>query len=134
MPRLFVVPLGKGKALPDPSSVETLMTNLPDIDFPNLNGIETTPDRRALVVAHNVQGTLYRVDPGDGSASQVEIDHGFAGPDGMVRQGRRLYVVEPHLSVTGMSAEEIAEVIKAAPVEDAASRWVEGWKQRKKCS
>lgn len=34
----------------------------------------------------------------------------------------------------GMSAEEIAEVIKAAPVEDAASRWVEGWKQKKKCS
>lgn len=32
----------------------------------------------------------------------------------------------------GMSAEEIAEVIKAAPVEDAASRWVEGWKQKKK--
>lgn len=32
----------------------------------------------------------------------------------------------------GMSAEEIAEVIKAAPVEDAASRWVEGWKQNKK--
>lgn len=34
----------------------------------------------------------------------------------------------------GMSAEEIAEVIKAAPVEDAASRWVEGWKQKRKCS
>lgn len=34
----------------------------------------------------------------------------------------------------GMSAEEIAEVVKAAPVEDAASRWVEGWKQKKRCS
>ena len=32
----------------------------------------------------------------------------------------------------GMTAEEIAEVVKAAPIEDAASRWVEGWKQKKK--
>ena len=30
----------------------------------------------------------------------------------------------------GMSAEEIAEVIKAAPVNDAASRWVEGWNKK----
>jgi Na+-transporting NADH:ubiquinone oxidoreductase subunit NqrC len=33
-----------------------------------------------------------------------------------------------------MSAEEIAEVIKAAPIEDLASRWVEGWKQKRKGS
>lgn len=32
----------------------------------------------------------------------------------------------------GMSAEEIAEVIKAAPVDDVASRWVETWRQKKK--
>ena len=31
----------------------------------------------------------------------------------------------------GMSAEEIVQVIKAAPVEDAASRWVEGWREKK---
>ncbi len=34
----------------------------------------------------------------------------------------------------GMSADEIAEVIKAAPVEDAASRWVEGWRAKRKQS
>lgn len=94
-PRLFKVPLGKWGRLPDAGGFEVLPVDMPDIAFPNLNGIETTPDGRALVVAHNVQGTLYRVDPRDGDAAVVDIDHSFAGPDGMVRQGRKLYVVEP---------------------------------------
>ena len=32
----------------------------------------------------------------------------------------------------GLSAEEMVDVIKAAPVEDAASRWVESWCAKKK--
>ncbi|MFW2334621.1 SMP-30/gluconolactonase/LRE family protein [Ilumatobacter sp.] len=94
-PRVFKVPLGTWGRLPGAGAVEELPVGMPDIAFPNLNGIETTPDGRALVVAHNVQGTLYRVDPRTGDAAVVDIDHSFAGPDGLVRQGRKLYVVEP---------------------------------------
>ena len=52
---------------------------------------------------------------------------------GMHRRQAELELKQEMLD-RGMSAEEIAEVIKAAPVEDAASRWVEGWKQKRKCS
>ncbi|MEL7156434.1 MAG: hypothetical protein AAFN30_07535 [Actinomycetota bacterium] len=93
-PRIFKVPLKRG-GLPGVDGFEEIPVDMPDIAFPNLNGIETTPDNRALVVAHNTEGTLYRVDPRTGSASQVDIDHAFGGPDGMIRQGRTLYVVEP---------------------------------------
>lgn len=94
-PRLFKVPLGRGGGLPGPDGFEELPVDMPDIAFPNLNGIETTPDNRALIVAHNTEGTLYRVDGRTGAASLVDIDHTFAGPDGMIRRGRTLYVVEP---------------------------------------
>jgi sugar lactone lactonase YvrE len=50
-PRLFKVPLGRGGKLPEPGAVEELPVAMPDIAFPNLNGIETTPDNGALIVA-----------------------------------------------------------------------------------
>jgi sugar lactone lactonase YvrE len=94
-PRLFKVPLGRWGQLPAATSFEELPVTMPDIAFPNLNGIETTPNNKALIVAHNVEGTLYRVDRDTGDAAEVDVDHSFAGPDGLVRQGRNLYVVEP---------------------------------------
>jgi sugar lactone lactonase YvrE len=48
-PRLFKVPLGRGGKLPEPGAVEELPVAMPDIAFPNLNGIETTPDNGALM-------------------------------------------------------------------------------------
>lgn len=46
---------------------------------------------------------------------------------------RRLEIeLKQDLLDRGMTAEEIVEVIKAAPINDAASRWVEAWQQRKK--
>lgn len=94
-PRLFKVPMWNGGRLQPPDRVVELPVDMPDISFPNLNGIETAPNNRALIVAHNVEGTLYRVDPSDGSAAVVDVDHTFAGPDGMLRRGLDLYVVEP---------------------------------------
>ncbi|MGI9596865.1 MAG: SMP-30/gluconolactonase/LRE family protein, partial [Acidimicrobiales bacterium] len=94
-PRLFKVPLGPGTGLPSAGVVEELSVDMPDISFPNLNGIETTPDNRALIVAQNVEGTLYRVDPSTGDAALIDIDRSFAGPDGLLRRGRDLHVVEP---------------------------------------
>ncbi len=94
-PRLFLVPFGNRHRLPGPEAVEELPLDVPDVAFPNLNGIETTPDRRRLVVAHTVLGTLFTVDPSTGSASEVDLGGAtFTGPDGLVRQGRTLYVVE----------------------------------------
>lgn len=97
-PRLFKVPLSRGIRLAEPDAFEELPVTMPDISFPNLNGIETAPDNLGLIVAHNTEGTLYRVNRFTGDATLVDVDHAFAGPDGMIRDGRNLYVVEPGAS------------------------------------
>jgi sugar lactone lactonase YvrE len=97
-PRLFVVPLGAGKNLPPQSAVRTLATNLPDIDFPNLNGIETTPDGRHLVVGHTTGGMLFRVDPHTGQGNPIDIGTPLPANDGIVRRGTTYYVVQNALA------------------------------------
>lgn len=93
-PRVFEVPLGRRGGLPDPSEVTEIAVDVPDVGFPNLNGIETTPGNHNLVVAHTLLGDLFAVDKKSGSAQRMEVDVSFAGADGLVRNGRTLYVVE----------------------------------------
>jgi sugar lactone lactonase YvrE len=98
-PRLFVVPLGSGKSLPAPSAVETLATNIPDLGFPNLNGIETTPGGSSLIVGHTLAQALYTVDPTTGDGTEVDIGGvPLVGNDGLIRRGTTVYVVENALS------------------------------------
>src|SRR5688572_7254984 len=62
------------------------------------NGIETTPDGSALLVINSFNGTLYRVDPATGTATAVGGGTGLANGDGLLRQGRTLYVVQNRLN------------------------------------
>jgi hypothetical protein len=105
-PRIFVVPLEAGQALPDQSAVSTLATDVPDIAFPNLNGIETTPDGSRLVVAHTVGAALFTVDPSSGNSALIDTGMPFPGADGIVRRGNTIYVVEN--SIAQISAVTIA--------------------------
>ncbi|MFI5859931.1 SMP-30/gluconolactonase/LRE family protein [Streptomyces sp. NPDC051546] len=58
------------------------------------NGIERTPDGRALVVVHDTAQALFRVDPRTGSATRTVLDGGSVGNgDGLALHGRTLYVV-----------------------------------------
>ncbi|MCX5192775.1 superoxide dismutase [Streptomyces sp. NBC_00249] len=58
------------------------------------NGIERTPDGRALLVVHDTAQALYRVDPRTGAATRTVLDGGsVANGDGLVVHGRTLYVV-----------------------------------------
>ncbi|MFD9407531.1 SMP-30/gluconolactonase/LRE family protein [Streptomyces sp. NPDC059989] len=58
------------------------------------NGIERTPDGRALLVVHDTAEALYRVDPRTGEATRTVLDGGSVGNgDGLVVHGRTLYVV-----------------------------------------
>ncbi len=104
-PRLFVVPLGKGQRLPDASAVTELDVGVPDITFPNLNGIETLP-AGGLVVGHTVGQTLFAVDPADGSAAAIDVGVPLIGNDGIIRRGTTLYVVENALAQ--ISAVQVA--------------------------
>ncbi|MFD4243365.1 SMP-30/gluconolactonase/LRE family protein [Streptomyces sp. NPDC058525] len=58
------------------------------------NGIERTPDGRALLVVYGAVQSLFRVDPRTGSATRTVLDGGsVANGDGLVVHGRTLYVV-----------------------------------------
>jgi sugar lactone lactonase YvrE len=113
-PRLFVVPLGNGQSLPDPSAVHTLATDLPDLAFPNLNGIETLPNGKGLVIAHTAGGVLFALDPATGEGTQIDLGVGLLGADGLIRRGTTVYVVE----------NGAAQVTAVKIRSDGSSGWV----------
>ncbi len=65
----------------------------------NANGISTTPDGSALLVVNSTTGKLYRVDPATGATTVVDIGRvNLAAGDGLLRQGRLLYVVRNRIN------------------------------------
>ncbi|MGI5372865.1 superoxide dismutase [Streptomyces sp. CA-251387] len=66
----------------------------PGGEYWGANGIELTPDGRALLVVNDNVSLLYRVDPRTGQATEVALDGGsVSNGDGLVLHGRMLYVV-----------------------------------------
>jgi hypothetical protein len=97
--RLYSVPLGaaghpSGPATAIPLSGDFELVTEGDLPI-NLNGIDATPDGRWLVAAHSSLGVLYRIDPGTGVATTIDL-RGASVPsgDGILLQGRTLYVVQ----------------------------------------
>jgi len=91
-PRLYFVPVVRG--VPGPLRTLALSGPAADVsgDF-NLNGIAATPTGHTLIVAHSALGKVFTVNPRTGSSAEiVGIDLEFA--DGLVLDGRRLWVVE----------------------------------------
>ena len=72
---------------------------LPGAMVINANGIAQTPDGRALLVVNSATGKLFRVDPRNGVATQVDLDgYALTNGDGLLVQGRTLYVVQNRLN------------------------------------
>ena len=60
----------------------------------NANGIETTPDGRALLVIQSNTGILFRVSPRTGEARAVNVGGAdLTNGDGLLRRGTALFVV-----------------------------------------
>ena len=101
---LYRVPLGRFGQLPAAEDVEAvpLTGDLAYDDDPatfEANGIETTPDRSALLVVQSGTGLLFRVDPGSGVTEQVDLGGELlVNGDGLTRQGRTLYAVQNQLN------------------------------------
>jgi sugar lactone lactonase YvrE len=89
--QLYVLPV-HGRRF---GAVRTLPT--PDItlaDGFNANGIETTPDHKALLVIQSNTGLLHRVDPRTGRSTVVDVGGAdLTNGDGILLRGRTLYVV-----------------------------------------
>jgi hypothetical protein len=101
-PFLYKVPLTKNGKLPDPAQVESIPLG-GDFEFVagafNTNGIDATPNGKWLVIVQSSLGRLYRVDPGSGAASLIDLG-GASVPngDGILLDGKKLYVVQNALN------------------------------------
>ncbi len=98
----------------------------------NANGISTTPDGRTLLVINSSNGTLYRVDPGSGNAAAVDSDVLLTAGDGLLREGRTMYVVQNRLNQIAVlrldkrgTSAELADTITSAnfDVPTTVARW-----------
>ena len=92
---LQVVPIGPGGKLADQAVPLALSGDLQVVDGLNLNGIETTPDGKALLAVQTATGLLFRIDPTTGVTTRVAGlgDGALSDGDGLLRQGTTLYVV-----------------------------------------
>lgn len=94
---LHVLPLGPEGELPTQAEVRQvpLTGEWQQVEGFNANGLTLTPDGTALLVVNSTTGLLYRVDPTTGVATEVDLGGtSLTNGDGMLLQGRRLYVVQ----------------------------------------
>ena len=103
--QLYKLPFGRAGALPEPDAIEVLPLTgdwVQQAGF-NANGIEETPNHRALLVIQSTTGILFRVDPDTGVATAVDLG-GVTLPngDGLLVVGRTLYVVQNFLNTVAV--------------------------------
>lgn len=97
-PVLHVVPLGPDGALGTPEQLP-LSGDFVLLGGFNANGIEASPDGQTLLVVNSAAETLYAVDPDTGGATEVDLGGvPLTRGDGLLRQGRTLYVVQNFLN------------------------------------
>lgn len=91
--QLYRVSIGKRGALGEPSRIPISG----DLEFQtgfNANGIVALPDGRTLIVVQTNVGKLFTVDAATGSSREIVLDTPVTNGDGLLLQGRTLYVVQ----------------------------------------
>lgn len=92
--QLYRLPLARFGALPDAAQTVPLTGEWEQVAGINANGISRTPDGRGLLVINSTTGLLYRVDPGTGEATEVDLGGELlTNGDGLLLLGRTLFVV-----------------------------------------
>lgn len=98
---LDVIPLGDGGALPDPADVEMLELGGDFELVPgfNLNGIVAA--RGWLIAVQSNTGTLFRIDPETGDATEIALlgTDSVSNGDGLELRGSTLFVVRNRLNL-----------------------------------
>lgn len=91
--QLYRVGLGRDGSLGEPERIPLSG----ELDFDpgfNVNGIETAPGGRGLIVVKSPTGELFRVNPRSGDTREIALDQPVKNGDGILRHGRTLYVVQ----------------------------------------
>jgi len=98
---LYKLPLSGNGGLPDPSAVQTLPLSgdWQQVAGFNANGITATPNGKTLIVVNSTVGALYLVDPNTGIATRIALDYSVTAGDGILLDGKTLYVVRNRLNL-----------------------------------
>ena len=95
---LYRIPIGSGGRLG--TSVQTISLSQPFQlqGMFNANGIDATPNGRWLVIVQSSTGKLFRVNPKTGATTEIALSAGVPNGDGILLDGRTLYVVQNTLN------------------------------------
>ena len=91
--RFYKIPLGRNGAL---GALQTIAITGEFVYTPgafNANGIEAAKGGRVLIMVKSSTGELFKVDPKTGASEEIELDKAVTSGDGLLLQGRKLYVV-----------------------------------------
>jgi hypothetical protein len=89
---LYRLPLTRGVPATDLESIPLTGDFTLEAGF-NLNGIEATPDGRALIAVQSNTGDLFRIDPATGATTQIDLGSDSLGAgDGLLFRGSTLFV------------------------------------------
>lgn len=97
VPVLYKLPFGRSGQLPAQGDVVSIPLG-GDVVYEagfNVNGIERTPDGKALLIVKSNSGQLFRVDPVSGVGTEVDLGgDNLVGGDGLLLDGRTMYAVQ----------------------------------------
>ena len=127
-PYLYRIPLGPGGRLPDPSAAQSIALGGDFVFVPggfNANGIDATPNGKALVIVNTARGELYQVNPATGNAQLIDLGGGAVpNGDGILLDGKTLYVVQNQLNQIAVVALDtdllVGEIVRT--ITDPAFR------------
>jgi sugar lactone lactonase YvrE len=95
-PFLYRLPLSRNGGLPGAGAATTIPLTGEFGDGVS-NGIVATPDGKTLIINDSFRSKLFRVDPTTGIAKEIVIEPALDGfLDGMILQGKTLYIVTPY--------------------------------------
>jgi WD40 repeat protein len=93
VPQLYRVGIGRNGELTPPQRI-AYSGELQFTEGFNVNGIDTAPGGRALIVVQSNLGKLFRVDVRTGHTREIGLDQPVTNGDGILRRGHTLYVVQ----------------------------------------
>jgi sugar lactone lactonase YvrE len=97
-PVIYRVAIGRDGA-PGAATAITLTGAFQQVPGFNLNGIDATPNGKTLVAVQSATGKLFTIDAATGVTREIDLGGvALANGDGILLQGRTLYVVQNRLN------------------------------------
>jgi hypothetical protein len=97
VPQLYRVGIGRDGELTPPERIP-YSGDLQFVEGFNVNGIDTAPGGRSLIVVQSNLGKLFRVNARSGDTREIDLDQPMTNGDGILRRGHTLYVVQNRLN------------------------------------